>query len=70
MLARIWLLFTQEGIYIHPFGSLITNKKAYATINKLFSQAGHDKKLWLIFRAGYSKEPARSYRLSTNEIII
>lgn len=70
MMARMWLLFTKEGAYIHPFGSLITNEKAYENINRLFAKSSSDKKLWLIFRAGYSKEPARSYRLSTKEIVI
>ncbi len=70
MLARNWLLNTQEGAYIQPFGSLITNKGAYEKINKKFTQPTEGKKIWMIFRTGYSKEPTRSYRLSTEELII
>jgi hypothetical protein len=70
MLARNWLLFTKEGVYIHPFGSLITNKDAYQKINGKFTQPQKEKKIWMIFRAGYSDEPARSYRLNTEDIII
>lgn len=70
MLARNWLLFTKEGAYIHPFGSLITNVEAYKKINKKFTQPMEGKKIWMIFRAGYSNEPTKSYRLSTEEIII
>ncbi len=70
MLARNWLLITKEGAYIHPFGSLITNVGAYKKINDKFSQPINDKQIWMIFRAGYSDEPTRSYRLSTDEIII
>jgi hypothetical protein len=70
MLARNWLLLTQEGAYIHPFGSLITNVNAYGKINQKFTQPEKGKKIWLIFRAGYSKTPARSFRLTTQEIII
>jgi hypothetical protein len=70
VLARCWLLLTREGIYIHPFGSLITNAAAYNKINQLFTLPDEEKKIWMIFRAGYSKEPARSYRLDTDEIII
>lgn len=70
MLARNWLLITKEGAYIHPFGSLITNTGAYKKINDKFSQPMNGKKIWLIFRAGYSDEPTRSYRLSTEQIII
>jgi hypothetical protein len=70
MLARTWLLITKENAYIHPFGSLITNTEAYKTINEKLTQPQKDKKIWMVFRAGYSKEPTRSFRLSTEEIII
>ncbi len=70
MLARNWLLLTKEGAYLHPFGSLITNTGAYKKINEKFTQPTKGKNIWMIFRAGYSDEPTRSYRLSTEEIII
>ena len=70
MLARTWLLITKENAYIHPFGSLITNTEAYKKINIKFTQPADGKKIWMIFRAGYSKEPTRSFRLNTDEIII
>ncbi|MDQ2862641.1 MAG: hypothetical protein M3R50_03140 [Bacteroidota bacterium] len=70
MLARSWLLLTQNNAFIHPFGSLITNVNAYKKINETFTQPSEGKKIWMIFRAGYSKEPARSFRLSTDEIVI
>lgn len=69
MLARTWLLMTKDGAYMQPFGSLITNETAYQKISERFSKT-ETEKIWLIFRVGYSKEPARSYRLSTEEIII
>jgi hypothetical protein len=69
-LARSWLLLTRDGACIHPFGSLITNKEAYKKINEAFTRPRSDEKTWMIFRAGYSKEPARSYRISAEEIII
>jgi len=70
MFARNWLLITKEGAYIHPFGSLITNIGAYKKINEKFTQPKDNKKIWMIFRAGYSDEPTISYRLSTEEIIM
>ena len=70
MLARNWLLITKEEAYIQPFGSLITNAGAYKKIQEKFPSAKEGNKIWLIFRAGYSNEPTRSYRLSTEEIII
>lgn len=70
MLARNWLFLTGENAYIQPFGSLITNENAYKIINELLEKRESEKKIWLIFRAGYSKTPARSFRLNTEEIII
>lgn len=70
MLARNWLLITNENAYIQPFGSLITNTSAYEKINKKLGNFSEGKKIWMIFRAGYSKEPARSYRLNVDEIVI
>ena len=70
MFARSWLIMSDENAYIHPFGSLITNKNAYNKIEDQLTQPEHPKKTWMIFRAGYSKTPTRSYRLSTNELLI
>lgn len=70
MFARSWLLITEENAYIHPFGSLVTNTGAYEKINIKFTHPTDGKKIWMIFRAGYSKEPVRSFRLSTEEILI
>ncbi len=70
MFARTWLLITKENAYIQPFGSLITNIKAYKQINEELAHPAEGNKLWMIFRTGYSKEPTRSFRLSTEEIII
>lgn len=70
MLARNWLLITKEGAYIQPFGSLITNDGAYKKIIEKFAQPKESKQIWMLFRAGYSDEPTKSYRLSTEEILI
>jgi hypothetical protein len=70
MLARNWLFITSQGAYIQPFGSLITNPKAYKTINEKFTQPSENRSIWMIFRIGYSNEPTRSFRLSTEDIII
>jgi hypothetical protein len=70
MFARSWLIMSDENAYIHPFGSLITNKNAYSKIKDQLTQPEAPKKTWMIFRAGYSKTPTRSFRLSTNEILI
>lgn len=69
MLARNWLFLTSRNIYIQPFGSLITNQNAYDTMKVKLNLQGPSQ-LWMIFRMGYSKEPARSYRLDLKDILI
>jgi hypothetical protein len=70
MFARSWLHITKGKGYIHPFGSLITNASANKKLKEKLPTPQEGNTLWMIFRAGYSDEPARSYRLSTEEIII
>lgn len=69
LMARNWLLFTKHDAYIQPFGSLLTNEKAYEKISQGL-QISDNQKICMIFRVGYSKTPTRSYRLPLNEIII
>lgn len=69
-LARAWLTVTEEKAFIQPFGSLITNPEAYKKINARFADVDNPNPIWMIFRAGYSHVPARSYRLDTKDIMI
>jgi hypothetical protein len=68
-MARMWLHMSKHGAYIQPFGSLITNDNAYKTIKDVLPSDGNGN-LWMLFRAGYSKTPARSMRLSAKNILI
>lgn len=70
MFARCWLMITGVDAYIHPFESLITNKLANKKLHKKFIQSEKGEDIWMIFRVGYSKTPARSYRLDTNDFLI
>ena len=70
MFARAWLRLTSYNLYMHPFGSLITNPEAYKQINKELNDKENNKPIWLIFRVGYSKLPARSFRLETDKFFI
>lgn len=70
MLARTWLLLSKHNAYLHPFGSLITNKQAYDKLIPMLEVNSDAKKVWMIFRAGYSKIPVRSFRLTTDQLIL
>src|SRR5262249_37441093 len=70
MLQEVWLEMTKHNVCLHPFGSVITNPIAY---NKFLEKIKHDPatgEVWLLMRIGYSKEPPRSFRLTTNDILI
>lgn len=67
MMQQLWLEMTKHDIVLHPFGSVITNKKANKLLNERINE---DKETWLLMRMGYSHEPPRSYRLKTKEILI
>jgi len=65
------LALATRGRHLHSsFGSLITNASAYKKVSEMFRQPGDGKMLWMVFRAGYSKEPVRSYRLDVDELIM
>lgn len=70
MLARLWLCMTKHGVYLHPFGSIITNSKSHKRMLEKFDVAEGKKIVWLLMRLGYSKVPPRSLRLEMNDILV
>lgn len=70
-LARLWLILTEDGAYLQPLGSLITNTEAHKQITKRIRNIEDQKtETWMIFRAGYSNTPTKSYRFETEQLII
>jgi hypothetical protein len=65
-LMRFWLELATHDLYIHPFGNLVTNPVA---ANWMAQQLGHPD-IWLIFKIGYSAEPAASLRKPLEEILL
>lgn len=63
-LMRLWLEMTRFGLYIHPFGNLVTNDTARAGLNKITST----DKIWIVFRIGRTSPPPRSHRLAVGDI--
>ena len=71
MLCRIWLQMANDNAYMHPFGNLITNPSAFAKMKSTLALDEENKApLAFAFRAGYSKEPPRSHRITTDQIIL
>ncbi len=66
LLIWFWLETARRGLYIHPFGNLVTNPRAAATCKTMI---GLDD-IWLVFKIGRCSEPPASYRLSVEEILL
>jgi hypothetical protein len=70
MLLRFWLELTQRGLYLQPFGSVITNPTAHALmIDRLGVDEGRCE-TWLLLRVGYCRTPRRSHRRPVAEVLI
>jgi hypothetical protein len=65
-LLRFWLETARLGLYLHPYGNLVTNHEAAAW----FEQETGIRDSWLIFKLGYADEPPQSYRRHLDDILI
>jgi hypothetical protein len=66
LLIRLWLILTEHKIFLHPYGSIITNDKSRKQMLEkmhIGDEHGGKKMVWLLLRLGYSKQPPRSERL-------
>jgi hypothetical protein len=65
-LVRFWLETARHSLYIHPFGNLVTNRRAAARCQEKLGV----ENIWLVFKVGFSKEPPKSYRRSVEEVLV
>lgn len=70
MLQNLWLTMAKYNIYMHPFGSVITNPNAYKKFIDKINYNVNGEKIWLLLRLGYSDDPPRSYRLESKDIFV
>jgi hypothetical protein len=61
MLMRLWLSMTRHGVYMLPFGSMITNARCNRYLREQFSADD----IWFILRFGYSAVPPKAPRLAS-----
>ena len=68
---RVWLAFTRRGVYLHPFGTVITNPRSHAAF---VDAAGIDESggamAWMLFRFGHSAEPPRAHRRALDSMLL
>jgi nitroreductase len=65
-LMRFWLETARLGLYLHPYGNLVTNPEAAAWLRR---EVKLDD-IWLVFKIGYADEPPESYRRPLEAILI
>ena len=70
MFLRFWLELTRGGLYLQPFGSVITNPTAHARLAERLTvdETGHQ--VWLLLRIGSCPVPPRSLRRPLAEVLI
>jgi len=61
-LLRLWLVLTAHGVWLHPFGSVITNPRAHRAFADLVGEDERDGTAWMLFRLGTGPVPPRSRR--------
>jgi hypothetical protein len=70
MMARLWLVMTKHGVYLHPFGSIITNPSAHERMEEHFLNPERKHPLWMLVRLGYSERPPQAQRLPLEQMLI
>jgi len=70
--SDLWLELSRQHKYLHPFGTIVSNKQAHADFVKLAGIEGENRRenyVVFIFRAGSSPTPVRSERLNKEHFI-
>ncbi len=70
MMARLWLTMTKHQVYLHPFGSVITNPQAHAMMDEHFQNEDRQDDLWMLMRLGYSDKPYQAKRMPLQNMIV
>lgn len=65
-LMHFWLELARRDLYLHPYGNLVTNKRAAKWCREVLGVSG----IWLIFKIGFSEVPPQSYRRSVEEVLV
>jgi nitroreductase len=65
-LIRFWLETARLGLFIHPYGNLVTNPAAASWLAESTNIQG----IWLIFKIGYSAIPPQSYRRPLTDALV
>jgi hypothetical protein len=65
-LLQFWLEATRHGLYLQPFGNLVTNDGAAQWCADQFQH----QHIWFVFKIGHSHQPPQSYRHHVAQILL
>lgn len=60
-LYSLWLAMAETSVYMHPFGSMLTNPRYAKWVGQMFDAP----QTWLVLRLGYSDPPPQAPRLAS-----
>jgi hypothetical protein len=69
MLLRFWLTLTARGLFLHPFGSVITSPTSHARLAERLQVSEGKREIWLLLRIGSGRRPPRSARRPLAELL-
>jgi hypothetical protein len=69
MLLRFWLALTARGLFLQPFGSVITSPTSHARLAERLQVSEGEREIWLLLRIGSGRPPPRSARRPVAEIL-
>jgi hypothetical protein len=68
---RVWLDLTANGVYLHPFGTVITNPGSHrAFVESVAAEERDGRMAWMLFRFGHSKQPPLAHRRPAASMLI
>ncbi|WP_309108584.1 hypothetical protein [Arthrobacter sp.] len=68
---RVWLFFTERGVYLHPFGTVITNPESHADfVAEARIHESGNRMAWMLFRFGYSFTPPTAHRRPATSMLL
>jgi hypothetical protein len=71
-IMKIWMEITSNRLYLHPFGTIMSNRVAHRDFLKLANIDDESRKNYLvfIFRCGQSERPVASLRLPVKDHLV
>lgn len=68
---KVWIYLTRQNIYLHPFGTVITNPRSHKQfVEKAAIHETDSSMAWMLFRFGYSKQPPQAQRRPAQNMIV